>query len=181
VSMARTSYRYEDRTRSIQALRSCISSRHDGAQLRISLAVCFATHLGLRLRPEEAHRSIDMTFGINSHTWCQRLAELKFAPEIHYDLIESKLDTLAKAFADIAWRPLTPRLVVAALGITGQERIRWTKDGRLPKSGQLLTRRGNGAVLQIPTYSVRLIDELAGHPETIIAWRERDAAAKRNA
>jgi hypothetical protein len=51
-----------------------------------------------------------------------------------------------------------------------QERARWTKDGRLPHSGQVAASRGNP--VSIPTYSVEVIENLAGHPEIVRAWRE---------
>jgi len=92
-------------------------------------------------------------------------------------LIAGKLGDLADALAEIAWRPLTPRLVGAVLGISCQERARWTKDGRLPHSGHVVDRRGNP--VSIPTYSVEVIEKLAGHPEIVTAWGEQDAAAQR--
>jgi hypothetical protein len=51
-------------------------------------------------------------------------------------LIAGKLGDLANALAER--RPLTPRLVGAVLGISGQERARWTKDGRLRFDSDLL-------------------------------------------
>jgi hypothetical protein len=104
-----------------------------------------------------------------------KLLELTCVPEAS-DLIERKLGALADALARIAWRPLTPRLVGAALGISGQERLRWTKDGRLPRSGQVAARRGNP--LSVPTYSVEAIEKLARHPGIVTAWREQDTAAR---
>jgi hypothetical protein len=100
------------------------------------------------------------------------MLELRFTPGVSADLIESKLGNLAEALARIAWRPLTPRLVAAALGISGQERSRWTKDGRLPHSGQVVARRGS--LLSIPTYSVEAVENLVAHPEILTAWREHD-------
>jgi hypothetical protein len=87
---------------------------------------------------------------------------------------EGNLDDLAEALTRIAWRPLTPRLVVMALGISGRERARWTKDGRLPPSGQVFAHRGH--LLSVPTYSVGLVEELLAHPEILTVWREQDAA-----
>jgi len=91
------------------------------------------------------------------------------------DLIDGKLSDLAVALARIAWRPLTPQLVAVALGISGQERARWTKDGRLPHSDQVHDCRG-GRRLPIPTYTAALIEDLAVHRETLAAWRAQDAA-----
>ena len=142
---------------------------------RISLASCFDTHLGLRLRAEEAHRCVRRVFAGSFFGWSPETMELRCAPETSVDLINGKLSDLAVALARIAWRPLTPQLVAAALGISGQERARWTKDGRLPHSDQVHDRRGGGR-LPIPTYTVALIEDLAVHPETLAAWRAQDAA-----
>ena len=98
-----------------------------------------------------------------SCSWSRETLELRFTPGASSDLIESKLGSPAEALARIAWRPLTPRLVATALAISGQERVRWTKDGRLPHSGQAVARRGS--LLSIPTYSVEAIENLAAHPE----------------
>jgi len=162
----------ERRSRRTQALRSSFVLREDGVSLRVSLGACFEMHLGLRLRADEAKRCMHRVFGRGSR-WDPQLRELRFVPGA-FPETDGKLDNLAEALARIAWRPLTPRLVAAALGISGQERVRWTKDGRLPQSGQALARRS--ALLPVPTYAVTLIEELAAHPETVAVWREQDAA-----
>ena len=77
----------------------------------------------------------------------------------------------------IAWRPLTPRLVAAVLGmISGQERARWSKDGRLPTSGPAHFRRAS--TIAVPTYSVAVIERLLASPEILAAWRDQDVARK---
>jgi hypothetical protein len=78
--------------------------------------------------------------------------------------------------ARIAWRPLTPRLVAEVLKISGQERVRWTKDGRLPTSGRELVQQRQ--LIAVPIYAVELIASLAAQPETLTAWRLRDADAR---
>jgi hypothetical protein len=161
--------------RRTRALRSSFVLRADTDGLHISVGRCFDMHLGLRLRADEVQRCIYRVFGRGSR-WDPQLKELTCAaapsPEV-----ESRLDSLAEALARIAWRPLTPRLVAAALGISAQERVRWTKDGRLPRSGQAFARRG--ALLSVPTYAVALIEDLAAHPEKVAAWREQEAALAR--
>src|SRR5580700_6776554 len=120
---------------------TCASHLHV-ASTRISACAC----------APKKHTAVYVAFSANcSCNWCPKLLELRCATEVSTDLIEGKLDDLAEALARIAWRPLTPRLVAAALGISGQERARWTKDGRLPQSGQVLVRRG--PLLSVPTYS----------------------------
>jgi hypothetical protein len=145
----------------------------DGEHLRVSLKPCFDAHLGLRLRRDEAERCVRRIVTGDACSWNPKLLELTSEARA---LIEGKLGDLANALAEIAWRPLTPRLVGAALGISGRERARWTKDGRLPHSGHVVARRGNP--FSIPTYSVEVIEKLAGHPEIVTAWREQDTAAQ---
>jgi hypothetical protein len=158
-----------------KALRSGIVPHREGNNLSISFAGTFEAHFGLRLRVLESHRCIQQAFASCTCNWCSELAELKCPPSASGDAIESILQQVVDALVDIAWRPLTPRLVAAALRISGQERVRWTKDGRLPKSGQLLTRRHNGAVLAVPTYAVDMIEHLATYPAILEAWRRQDA------
>jgi hypothetical protein len=160
----------------ISVLRASFLRQVDGNQIRVSFASCFNTHLGLRLRDDEAQQCIRRVFAaFSSSGWNSTLLAVMYASETA-DLIEGKLDDLAEALTRIAWRPLTPRLVRAALGISGQERAHWTKDGRLPSSGQETARRGH--LFSIPTYSVEIIENLASHSEIITAWREQDAAAQ---
>ena len=176
--MPRPPDRPKSQTHRVRALRPSPLPHDGGDHLCISFARCFDTHLGLRLRAEEAHRCIRRVFANCSCNWCPKLLELRCATEVSTDLIEGKLDDLAEALARIAWRPLTRRLVAAALGISGQERARWTKDGRLPQSGQVLVRRG--PLLSVPTYSVGVIEDLAAQPKILTAWREQDAAVAQN-
>ncbi len=141
--------------------------------MHISFAECFENHLGLHRRAEEAYRCIQRILQGRFSGWSRETLELTFVPGISASSIANSLGEVADALARIAWRPLTPRLVAPALGISGQERARRTKDGRLPQSGQDLVRRRG--LLAVPTYAVRLVEELAAHPEVLAAWRDRDA------
>ena len=171
-----TSDHAKSQPRRENVLRACFSPRADGDRLHVSFAQCFKAHLGLRLRADEAQRCIRRIFAACSCSWNPKLLELNCE---NWSLIEGKLSELAAALTIIACRPLTPRLVAAALGISGQERARWTKDGRLPHSGQVVVRRGSP--LSIPTYSVEAIQNLAAHPEIVIAWRKRDIGVRARA
>jgi len=106
--------------------------------------------------------------------WHEALQELTLAAESVVS-VEALAWKLAERFAEIAWRPLTPRLLLAALNITTQERLRWTKDGRLKPSGRIQVRQGS-VVFSIPTYSVSLVERLAAAPDILCSWREQDAA-----
>jgi len=63
--------------------------------------------------------------------WRPTLLELMRPPEAS-NVIEDKFGGLGDALARIAWPPLTPRRVDAGLGISAQERARWTKDAACP-------------------------------------------------
>jgi len=155
------------------ALRSLIVSFDDR---RFSLSRCFDEHLGLRLRAEEVHRRIQRALAGSHCGWDRKEMELHFDPGASPETVESLLHQLVGALAVIGWRPLTPRLAATALGISGQERVRRTKDGRLPSSGSVSVRRRN--LMTLSTYSVDVIEHLAAHPEILAAWRERDTWAK---
>jgi hypothetical protein len=86
----------------------------------------------------------------------------------------AKIDRYIDQFLD---QPLTPRMVEDVLGITKQERSRWSKDGRLKRSGTASFKRGQ--VVQFYTHSVEFISALARHPSIIAVWRAEDATAAR--
>ena len=66
--------------------------------------------------------------------------------------------------------PLTPRLVNTLLGISSQERIRWTKDGRLPTHGGILSQRGSQS-FTVQLFQFHEIVRLARTPDTVREWR----------
>jgi hypothetical protein len=70
---------------------------------------------------------------------------------------------------------LTPRMVQETLGIGSVERRRWTKDGRLPKSGMVSFRRGQQS-FYLYLHSPDKIARLAANPAIIPQWRDEDAA-----
>lgn len=71
--------------------------------------------------------------------------------------------------------PLYPRVVEEALAISPQERLRWTKDGRLVSTEGGEFRRGKRA-FRVARYPVAGIAALAASPATIAAWRQSDRA-----
>jgi hypothetical protein len=70
---------------------------------------------------------------------------------------------------------LTSRMVEEILGITSAERRRWTKDGRLPKSGMASFRRGLQS-FYLYLHPPKEIGQLANDPDLIARWRNEDAA-----
>jgi hypothetical protein len=69
---------------------------------------------------------------------------------------------------------LTPKIVEEVLGISAHERRRWTKDGRLPKSGTGQFKKGR-QVFQFYLHPVEKIAKLAASPKIIAEWREADS------
>lgn len=82
------------------------------------------------------------------------------------------LDVRLQALFD---KPLPAKYVDVLLNITGKERRRWTKDGRLPATGHVMSSRTKGR-FAVPLFSVDLIERLRNEPELIAQWRKEDAA-----
>jgi hypothetical protein len=84
----------------------------------------------------------------------------------------AKIDLMLDRYAS---EPLTHRMVEEILGITSAERGRWTKDGRLPKSGMASFGRGPQS-FYLYTHPPKQIRQLANRPDIIARWRKEDAA-----
>lgn len=69
---------------------------------------------------------------------------------------------------------LYPRVVEEILGITSRERRRWTKDGRLHKSGAGSFYRGRQPI-HFSLHPALQIAALSKSPEIIESWRKADA------
>jgi hypothetical protein len=92
----------------------------------------------------------------------------------------SACERAMNAFADIeqlldAFRQerLEPKVVEEILCITGHERRRWVKDGRLPKSGTGQFRKGR-QVFQFYLHPAEEIAKIAKNPQIIAEWRKAD-------
>lgn len=72
-------------------------------------------------------------------------------------------------------QPLSAKYVDILLGITGRERRRWAKDGRLPAVGHLMSSRTKSR-FTVRLFSVDLVGELRRDPGLIARWRQEDAA-----
>lgn len=66
--------------------------------------------------------------------------------------------------------------VEKVLRISPQERARWTKDGRLPKSGTMIFKKG-GTRFEVYLHPVEGIAYLLAHPHILAEWRENDVRA----
>jgi len=73
---------------------------------------------------------------------------------------------------------VTPRMVEQVLGITTRERLRWSKDGRLPKSGAGSFKRGP-RLIYFPLHPAHKIAALAADPSIIAGWRKTDGGLVR--
>lgn len=140
---------------------------------RVGLATTLEDRLGLRLRHAEAERAIIRLGEPVNAAWDERRQGVVLFERVS----EAFLEALATALAEIASRPLTPRLVTQALDITNQERLRWTKDGRLPTSGRAQIR--GSAPVNFATYAVEDVESLVCDPKTIANWRIQDRTPAR--
>ncbi len=84
------------------------------------------------------------------------------------------LTRLRKMLMAAQHEPLHPRIVEEILGITAQERIRWTKQGRFRRSGSGSFDSG-WQIVTFPMYSAAAIAALVANPEEIAAWRNETA------
>jgi hypothetical protein len=89
------------------------------------------------------------------------------------DLVDL-LSAIDKALDAFRQERLYPKVVEEILGITSRERRRWTKDGRLPKSGTGSFRRGRQSI-HFALHPPQEIARLSKNPEIIAAWRKADA------
>jgi hypothetical protein len=90
---------------------------------------------------------------------------------------QAAIEDIERMLDDFAKERLSPKMVEEILGITSVERLRWTKDGRLPKSGTGSFRKGRH-VFQFYLHPPDEIAKLAADPSVVSRWREADAHAK---
>lgn len=83
------------------------------------------------------------------------------------EFIDRKLDHLES-------EPLTTKMVEEILKISSRERVRWTKDGRLPSTGKASFKRGKNRV-HLFMYPPLAIAELASRPQIVTDWRAADS------
>jgi hypothetical protein len=74
-----------------------------------------------------------------------------------------------------ASEPMTPQMVEEILGISARDRLKWTKDGRLPTCGTASFTKGRVTI----TYALHPANRIAAmksDPAIVAAWRNDDAA-----
>ncbi len=82
---------------------------------------------------------------------------------------------LQRGLERIAAKPIGQKHVERILGISAAERLRWSKDGRLPRSGAAFIRPSR-ALVSLSTYAPATIEALLAAPEVIAGWRARDVS-----
>lgn len=83
------------------------------------------------------------------------------------------MEEIEQVVDDFCKERLEPKVVEEILGISSQERRRWVKDGRLPRSGTGQFKKGK-QVFQFFLHPADEIAKLAAHLEIIESWREAD-------
>ena len=148
--------------------------RDAGGELRLDFRRAFQERLGLSLRAGGSKRRIFASLkGLADRVWIDDglvLAVSNIKCNEHH-LVE----TSANALMLPATRPLTPRQVLKVLPIKPRERLRWTKDGRMPQSGSVQIRRAH--IISVPTYAVDTIAALVANPSILERWRAEDVEA----
>lgn len=91
----------------------------------------------------------------------------------HVDAVRSVCRKINAYLASLELAPLHPKIVDEVLRITSSERTRWTKDGRLPRTGAGSFGLGRRMIF-FPLYPIDIIRRLASEPETIEGWRLSD-------
>ena len=153
-------------------IRERIDLRNRGEWSCISFERCIESNLGLNVRRRQARRCISSTLRPYAKMQWETESDAVIALTFADPRIWTLLDNLTERLAALADRPLTPRELLIALPITNKERLRWTKDGRLARSGAVTIKRGH--LISVPTYSVAVVERIRADLAVIEAWREID-------
>lgn len=152
--------------------------RYEEHGLTLSIERCMVSNAVLRSRSDEIRellrRVLSRLGSVTISVTDVRVVALPGSAARQIDAARVIRDLIHHAEA-IAARPVTPRVVMELLGISSAERLRWTKDGRLKKSGSHRSRHAQGA--RFPTYAAAQIAHLAQRPEIIAEWRRSDRRA----
>lgn len=135
------------------------------------------TLLNFRIHRREVNRAVTRLYGRALRTGVAMDAgerHLTFPSEAR-SAADAFAFTLRSRLARIASRPLDQRQVELALRITTAECNRWTKEGRLPRSGHLIINRGAGQQrVQRSTFCPDGIAELLAQSDVIERWRQQE-------
>lgn len=146
----------------------------------ISYNIPWAMTLGLVSRNRELRRKLKaklMRWHASAQTDARKEITALFVGQ-DAETVMSAIDDIDRMLDDFAKQRLTPKMVEDILSITSRERVCWTKDGRLPKSGTGTFRKGQ-QVFQFYLHPIKAIADLATNPATIEGWRQADAVTSR--
>jgi hypothetical protein len=156
-------------------------SRHlnvaiEGGVVTISYKPSPELTLGSALRSRDILNRVGAKLkGVRPRAYCSDGEQITFEFDIDetckLETVIAKIDLMLDRCAN---ERLTPRMVEEILGITSAERRRWTKDGRLPKSGMASYRRGPQS-FYLSLHPPKKIGQLANNPDLIAQWRKEDA------
>lgn len=130
--------------------------------------------LGLRVHRGECDAAIRLLMTRSAGTFVKSSQRCVFDPDSRH-AAENLANGIRERLFPIARKPVSQRQVEDILGITSRERIRWGKDGRLPRSGTSRIRKG-ATEITLWTYPRDAIEYPAANPVEIRRWREEDAA-----
>ncbi|MGE8134096.1 hypothetical protein ACQKO5_10845 [Novosphingobium subterraneum] len=130
--------------------------------------------LGLRVHVGQRDAAIRRQMARSVGTVCKQGSACVFDGQSG-DHAEALVLALRKQLRNIAGKPLSQRQVEDILKITSRERLRWCKDGRLPRSGTARIRKGKTQIT-LWTYPCHAIERLALSSEMIRGWRDADQA-----
>ncbi|WP_157812456.1 hypothetical protein [Novosphingobium kunmingense] len=159
-----------DRTR----VDRCVILRCDDKSCTVSIDLDVRMPLGLRVHRGECKAVIRMLMTRSAGTFVKSNQSCVFDPDSR-QAAENLAHDIRERFFRIAHKPVSQRQVEDVLSITSRERIRWGKDGRLPRSGTARIRKGRTEI-SLWTYPCDAIERLAADPAEISRWRETDEA-----
>lgn len=145
--------------------------------LMLSLKRCFQACIGLKIRQTQARRHLKSALRNRCLLRWQGESMASVLITGPWTGTDRFMELAAAHLAEVASRPLTPRFLIAALGITSRERVRWTKDGRLKSSGSTTIDRGQP--IFVPIYSIEDVEILLGEPGVLDRWRTEDRESLR--
>lgn len=141
----------------------------------LSLSDCVACNLALDLRKDQVRRDVaGIVRKFADFSW-EADMQIGLSLSIRHPTMAVLLDRVTARLTMIADRPLTPRELLLALPITNRERLRWTKDNRLQRSGDVKIKQGQ--IVTVPTYLVAAAERLRDDQAILAQWREADRRA----
>ncbi len=151
----------------------------DPAIIRLTYSPSPEFTLGSQLRAERVCKVVLAALGSHNPQSITRLENTISAIfESRYrDSVQEVQETIVGHLNELQKEKLTPKMVEEVLGITPQERSRWGKDGRLPRSGSAMLRKGQQRIV-IYTHAPSEIAKIAANRQLIEQWRREDRAQK---